>query len=77
MKAKADQRGGAGRGQGRKPLEAGNPIFSVSQTDVIIYGDDLTDYLRHEFHEFGRDGSGALPERTIRFWTAMLDPDDL
>ena len=34
MKAKADQRGGAGRGQGRKPLEAGNPtvVMTVKMT---------------------------------------------
>jgi len=63
------------RGIPNEPLEAGNPVFSVSQTDIIIYGNDLADYLHHEFH--GRDGSVELPERTIRFWTAMLDPDDL
>jgi hypothetical protein len=54
-----------------EPLEAGNPVFSVWQTDIIIYGDDLADYLRHEFH--GASPRAELPERTIRFWTAMLD----
>jgi hypothetical protein len=58
-----------------EPLEARNLVFSVWQTDIVIYGNDLADYLQHEFH--GGDGSGKLPERTIRFWTAMLDPDDL
>ena len=24
-------------------------MFSVSQTEVIIYGDDLLDYVQHEF----------------------------
>jgi hypothetical protein len=68
------------RGIPNEPLEAGNPVFSVSQTDIIVYGEDLTDYLRREFHRDeldDRDSSNALPERTIRFWTAMLDPDDL
>jgi len=63
------------RGIPNEPLEAGNPVFSVWQTDIIIYGNDLADYLRQEFHRYG--GSAELPERTIRFWTAMLDPDEL
>jgi hypothetical protein len=49
--------------------------FSVWQTDIIIYGNDLGDYLRNELH--GGRGCDELPERTIRFWTAMLDPDEL
>lgn len=34
MKARKNQRGGAGRGQGRKPLEAGNPtvVATVKMT---------------------------------------------
>ncbi|MGD0734569.1 MAG: hypothetical protein ABR976_05450 [Terracidiphilus sp.] len=31
------------------PTECGNPVFSVHQTDIIYYGFDLEDYLRHEF----------------------------
>lgn len=27
-----------------------SPVFSVYQTDVIFYGDDLLDYVAHEFH---------------------------
>lgn len=27
-----------------------SPIFSVHQTDVIFYGDNLLDYVAHEFH---------------------------
>jgi hypothetical protein len=30
MKAKADQRGGAGKGQGRKPLDANAPTVGVT-----------------------------------------------
>jgi hypothetical protein len=50
-----------------EPLEAGNPVFSVHQTDIIHYGFDLADYLRHEFHFPGRE---PWPEkvRRIRFW---------
>lgn len=27
-----------------------SPVFSVHQTDVIVYGDNLLDYVAHEFH---------------------------
>jgi hypothetical protein len=44
-----------------------NPVFSVHQTDIIYYGFDLADYLRHEF---GLSGREPWPEkvRQIRFW---------
>jgi hypothetical protein len=58
-----------------EPLDAGNPVFSVWQTDIIVYGSDLTEYLRCEFH--GGAFNTVLPKRTIRFWTAMLDADEL
>ena len=32
------------------PNEAGNPVFSVVQSDVIYYGSDLGDYFEREFH---------------------------
>ena len=49
------------------PLLPGNPVFSVHQTDIIYYGLDLADYLRHEF---GLPGREPRPERArpIRFW---------
>jgi hypothetical protein len=49
-----------------EPLEQGNPVFSVMQAvDMIVYGVDLADYLRHEFsyESFGH---------RIRFWTQYL-----
>lgn len=44
-----------------------NPVFSVHQTDIIYYGFDLADYLRHEFDLPGR---APWPQqiRPIRFW---------
>lgn len=50
-----------------EPHLAGNPVFSVHQTDIIHYGFDLADYLRNEFHLPGRE---PWPEgfRPIRFW---------
>ncbi len=50
-----------------RPLEAGNPVFSVYQTDIIYYGFDLDDYFRNEFNLPGRK---PWPERvrSIDFW---------
>ena len=55
-----------------EPHAAGNPVFSVHQTDVICYGATLTDYLLHEFEpprSLGCPNSDSY--RAIRFW----DPD--
>jgi hypothetical protein len=50
-----------------EPCSAGNPVFSVHKTDIIYYGFDLLDYLRHEF---GLEGREPWPAeiRQIRFW---------
>ncbi len=50
-----------------EPHEPGNPVFSVHQTDIIYYGFDLADYLRHEFGLPGRE-PWPEPLRPIRFW---------
>jgi hypothetical protein len=50
-----------------EPSEAGNPVFSVHQTDIIYYGFDLRDYLRHEF-ELGEREPWPEKVRPIRFW---------
>jgi hypothetical protein len=46
---------------------AGNPVFSVHQTDIIHYGFDLADYLRSDFHLPGRE-PWPPGVRQIRFW---------
>ncbi len=54
-----------------EPLLPGNPVFSVHQTDIIVYGVDLRDYLIHEFLREEED-MHATPEpasaRQIAFW---------
>jgi len=54
-----------------EPVDAGNPVFSVHQTDIIAYGVDLADYFAHEF-TFTEDemDDWTVPEnvREIRFW---------
>lgn len=58
-----------------EPHLAGNPVFSVHQTDIIYYGADLTDYLQNEFsYYFGRSSHtlcGIL--RKIPFWTKLAE----
>lgn len=50
-----------------QPRSAGNPVFSVYQTDIIYYGFDLDDYLRHEFDLPGRRPWPSEIKR-IEFW---------
>ena len=51
------------------PVVAGNPVFSVYQTDIILYGANLTEYLGNEFeHRYH-----ISPARTIRFWSHFVD----
>jgi hypothetical protein len=53
-----------------EPHLPGNPVFSVHQTDIIVYGANLQDYLAHEFLKAeGRDDRAVSTEvRSIRFW---------
>jgi hypothetical protein len=52
------------------PLAAGNPVFSVWQTDIILYGANLTEYLANEFK---RRYEISPETRTIRFWSRLVD----
>ena len=53
-----------------EPCLAGNPVFSVHQTDIIYYGVDLRDYLIHEFLAREDVGVWPIPEdvRRVPFW---------
>lgn len=51
------------------PSEAGNPVFSVYQTNIIVYGDTLERYISNEFG-FG----GFVPSvgtKYIPFWSDL------
>ena len=54
------------------PHIAGNPVFSVHQTDIICYGVDLADYFVHEFVDDKSDPNYVWPSRDtyrkIEFW---------
>lgn len=53
-----------------RPCLAGNPVFSVYQTDIICYGYDLADYLSREFRFELPRGFEKLdgPRREIGHW---------
>jgi hypothetical protein len=50
----------------------GHPVLSMYQSDVIVYGADLLDYIGREF---GPDRSAVGPgaEATVPFWADVLD----
>ena len=54
-----------------EPADAGNPVLSVYQTDIIYYGRDLRSYLANEF-----GGRRDLPNddevRPVRFWSEVI-----
>lgn len=54
-----------------EPHEAGNPVFSVYQSDVIYYGGDLANYLAREFGDPRPPLS--RPTRHIRFWSDLVE----
>lgn len=47
------------------PAGPGAPVFSVYQTDVIFYGHDLYDYLRHELKVANHDETRDQNDPTI------------
>jgi hypothetical protein len=53
-----------------EPHLPGNPVLSVHQTDIIVYGADLADYLRCEFLT-RRALSPSGQTRTVRFWSGF------
>ena len=64
-----------------EPCEAGNPVLSIYQSDMIIYGVDLHDYFLTEFGTLiggGRSYGSRLTQekfeayQTIPFWGEFL-----
>jgi hypothetical protein len=60
-----------------EPSSLGNPVFSVHQSDVIYYGNDLIGYFVREFN-LGRSGdtnglAEAKTPRRIPFWSDLVE----
>ncbi len=57
------------------PNKVGNPVFSVHQTDIVYYGNDLASYFSNEFY-FELDDKlfnrPKKPNRTIAFWGELV-----
>lgn len=53
-----------------EPAQAGNPVFSVVQSDVLCYGDDLEDYFQKEF-EVPRSSPQPFQARRVAFWSDL------
>ncbi|MBT8163798.1 MULTISPECIES: hypothetical protein [Arthrobacter] len=59
------------------PGDVPSPVFSVYQTDVVYYGDNLLDYVAQEFHA---PPAHPTPRPRIPFWSELangLDDDEL
>lgn len=56
------------------PFESGNPVFSVWQSDVIYYGENLADWiLREETRlDAGRPIEPDFPPKEIPFWSETV-----
>lgn len=53
------------------PCREGNPVFSVWQTDVIVYGMDLPSYLHAEFGVPNPFDEPEYPPREIELWCEL------
>ncbi|WP_115991354.1 SMI1/KNR4 family protein [Cohnella lupini] len=56
----------------QNPFERNNPIFSVHQTDIIYYGENLFNYLEIEFGIKGYKDIDFESIKTIPFWTDIV-----
>jgi hypothetical protein len=56
-----------------EPASAGNPVFSVYQTDIIFYSVDLRRYLSCEFGGVAYVAAVSGDIRRIRFWTDLVE----
>lgn len=55
-----------------EPQLAGNPVFSVHQTDIVYYGSDLRAYLACEFGGLPYSAANAREPRRIPVWSEFI-----
>jgi hypothetical protein len=64
------------------PCVPGNPVFSIKQGDIIVYGENLRDYLINECFELLEVPEILLSEDTqhrlekIPFWGALYQKNN-
>ena len=60
------------------PNLAGNPIFSVYQTDIIYYGSNLDNYFENEFSYYFKTSEHIIsgPIRKIELWSNIVDENN-
>jgi hypothetical protein len=58
-----------------QPAEAGNPVLSCHQSDIIYYGEDLLDWFDREFHQ-SYPWVPPHVERRLPFWSWFLETDE-
>ncbi|MFG2894976.1 hypothetical protein [Streptomyces sp. NPDC048248] len=49
----------------------GHPVLSIWGIDIICYGQDLADYIDHEFREADEDAPWS-PQPTVAFWKDFI-----
>lgn len=62
------------------PAGPGAPVFSVHQTDVVLYGDDLLDYLHRELSPGGQDAPRREPTVGAEWcapWSSLAFGEDV
>ncbi|WIE69547.1 hypothetical protein [Curtobacterium sp. MCLR17_054] len=59
------------------PLGSGAPVFSVHQTDVVIYGDDLVDYVKREFRPDRTERETSVGMHDLEPWTLLAFGEDV
>jgi hypothetical protein len=55
------------------PIEEGNPVFSIYQTDIIYYGYDLISYFCNEFHIKSFEYHAPKRPKYIEFWGKIAE----
>lgn len=57
------------------PNQSDNPVLSVYQTDIIVYGENLFHYFEAEFgiRLPGRDSRGTHAPREVPFWSEIVE----
>jgi hypothetical protein len=56
-----------------EPLESGDPVFSIYQTDIIYYGHDLESYFEAEVGAGYGQAIRFDAIRSIRFWGRLVE----